>query len=48
MDNKNKDEIKSLLEQQLSYQRRIAKDLHSLYLLVIASIILGIIAIIFL
>lgn len=48
MDNKNKDEIKSLLEQQLSYQRRIAKDLHSLYLLVIASIILGIIAILFL
>lgn len=48
MDNKNKDEIKSLLEQQLSYQRRIAKDLHSLYFLVIASIILGIIAILFL
>ncbi len=33
------DDIKDLLEQQVAYQKRIAKDLHSLYFMVIASII---------
>ena len=40
--------IESLLQQSVSYQRRIAKDLHSLYFLVIASIILTIVYILFL
>ena len=42
------DDIKYLLEQQVAYQRRVAKDLHSLYFLVIANIIFLIIYIIFL
>ena len=42
---KNEQNIESLLLEQISYQKRIAKDLHSLYLLVICSIIMGIIAI---
>ena len=36
--------IEELLKEQISYQRRIAKDIHSLYLLVIASILISVIA----
>ena len=43
MDEKKEQNIESLLQEQISYQRRIAKDLHSLYFLVIALIIMGII-----
>ena len=40
MDN---NEIKTLLETQISYQRRIAKDLHSLYFLVIFNLVIAIV-----
>ena len=43
MDGKKEQNIETLLQEQISYQKRIAKDLHSLYFLVIASIIIGII-----
>ena len=43
MDGKKEQNIEALLQEQISYQRRIAKDLHSLYFLVIGSIIIGII-----
>lgn len=48
MNNNQSKNIESLLEQSVSYQRRIAKDLHSLYILVIASIILTVVGVIFL
>lgn len=41
--NKN---IEPLLEEQLAYQKRIAKDIHSLYLLVIAAIVISVISIV--
>ena len=39
MSNGKKSYTEELLEQQVAYQRRVAKDLHSLYFLVIANII---------
>ena len=47
MNNNQNKNIESLLEQSVSYQRRIAKDLHSLYFLVIASIVLTVVCVIF-